>query len=239
MAAILVGTGEVDMLERGIALLSIGLVAAFAWWLGLPAALSSHGSGAPVGDRAHPVRPIRPPTHDKATHDTATHDAPNDAGERGGVGVPRRAVRVTVVRLVDGDTLIVRSRVAVPGVLAAGETRVRLLEVDTPESVESGAPVECYAHRATAELARLAPPGSEVSVLPDLDLLDPYGRTLLYVWNARGDFVNLQLVRSGAAEAVLYEPNDRYIDVMRRAEAGARASGVGLWGRCDYFGQPA
>jgi micrococcal nuclease len=234
VAAILVRTGEVDMLERGIAVLSVGLVAASAWWLGVPAALSSHGSGAPVRDRAHPVRPIRP-----ATHDTAIRDTAHDGGVPGGVGVPRRAVRVTVVRLVDGDTLIVRSAVAVRGVLAAGETRVRLLEVDTPESVEPGAPVECFAHRATEELARLAPPGSEVSVTPDLDLLDPYGRTLLYVWNARGGFVNLQLVRSGAAESVLYEPNDRYIDVMRRAEAGARASGVGLWGRCDYFGQPA
>jgi len=234
VAAILVRTGEVDMLERGIAVLSVGLVAALAWWLGVPAALSSHGSGAPVGERAHLVRPIRP-----ATHGTATRDAPHDGGVAAGVGVPQRAARVTVVRLVDGDTLIVRSPVAVPGVLAAGETRVRLLEVDTPESVEPGAPVECYAHRATEELARLAPPGSEVSVIPDLDLLDPYGRTLLYVWNAHGDFVNLQLVRSGAAEAALYEPNDRYIDVMRHTEAGARASGVGLWGRCDYFGQPA
>ena len=68
---------------------------------------------------------------------------------------------------------------------------------------------------------------------------DPYDRALLYVWNDEGVFVNLELVRSGAARAVLYEPNDRYIDQMRRAEADARDAGRGLWGACDEFGEPA
>ena len=153
--------------------------------------------------------------------------------------MPARATAVTVVRLVDGDTLVVRSRSAVPGVLSAGETRVRLLEVDTPESVKEGAPVECFAHEATVALSRLAPPGSTIRVARDRELRDVYGRTLLYAWNADGRFVNLELVRAGAARAVLYEPNDRYIDLMRRAERRARGSGAGLWGRCDHFGQPA
>lgn len=217
------------MLERLIAAMGVGLVAACVWWLGVPSALSSLGSDASVGSDA------KPPHHSRAGR---PHVAPPGVAPRD-VGVPQQATTVTVVRLVDGDTLIVRSPVAVPGVLAAGESRVRLLELDTPESVAPGVPLQCYAERATEELARLAPPQSRVSVLPDADLLDIYGRTLLYVWNARGDFVNLDLVRAGAAESVLYEPNDRYIDVMRRAESRARTDRVGLWGQCDYFGQPA
>jgi micrococcal nuclease len=47
-----------------------------------------------------------------------------------------------------------------------------------------------------------------------------------------GEFVNLQLVRSGAARAVLFEPNDRYIAQMRRAESKARAQDRGQWGAC-------
>jgi micrococcal nuclease len=47
-----------------------------------------------------------------------------------------------------------------------------------------------------------------------------------------GDFVNLELVRSGAARAVLFEPNDRYIAQMRRAERNARANDRGQWGAC-------
>lgn len=155
------------------------------------------------------------------------------------VGRPREAREATVVRIVDGDTLILRAVVETPGLPAGTETRVRLLEVDTPESVEPGRPLQCYARRASAELARLAPPGSIVSVMPDRDLLDPYGRTLLYLWNDHGAFVNLQLVRTGAARTVLYEPNDRYIDVLRHAERQARAAGTGLWGSCGYFGAPA
>ena len=155
------------------------------------------------------------------------------AGPRPHVASPSRATATaTVVRLVDGDTLIVRRATGVPGVLPAGETRVRLLEVDTPESVTPGVPVECYGPEATRDLAELTPPGSVVRVVRDRQLLDVYGRTLLYVWNARGQFVNLELVRSGAAEAVLYAPNDRYIDVMGRAEAQARRAGAGRWSRC-------
>ena len=74
--------------------------------------------------------------------------------------------------------------------------------------------------------------GTIVRVLPDRELKDPYGRTLLYLWNEGGDFVNLELVRAGAARAVLFEPNDRYIDRMRRAERDARAAGLGQWGAC-------
>jgi endonuclease YncB( thermonuclease family) len=47
-----------------------------------------------------------------------------------------------------------------------------------------------------------------------------------------GDFVNLQLVRAGAARAVLFEPNDRYIDHMLRAERKAGANDRGQWGEC-------
>ncbi|MFC4782839.1 thermonuclease family protein [Nocardioides sp. MAHUQ-72] len=155
---------------------------------------------------------------------------------RDDVSRPAGARTATVVRVVDGDTLELRVPEGTRGVPVGDRTPVRLLEIDTPESVEPGAPVECYAKRAAAELERLAPPGSKVWVLPDKDLVDPYGRTLLYVWNADGEFVNLELVRSGAARSVLYEPNDRYIGLMRRAEAQARDRGSGVWGRCDFFG---
>jgi micrococcal nuclease len=192
--------------ERLIAVVASVLVLAGMWWLAVPSALSEQGSESPPHDRG-----------------TSGLDAVR----------PSRATPATVVRLVDGDTLVVRADVDAPGLPAGAETRVRLLEVDTPESVDPGSPVECYAERASAELARLAPPGSRVWALPDQELFDVYGRTLLYLWNDRGQLVNLELVRSGAAEAVLHEPNDRYIDLVRRAESRARGAGRGLWGACS------
>lgn len=140
-----------------------------------------------------------------------------------------QAADARVVRIVDGDTVILDG----PGELLDGDdTRVRLLEVDAPESAIPDQPVECWGREAAGRLADLLPVGSEVTVRRDEELLDPYGRTLLYVWNDDDVFVNLELVRSGAAEAVLFEPNDRHIERLRDAEEEARAEGRGLWGAC-------
>ena len=153
-------------------------------------------------------------------------------------GVPGDAERTVVVDHVDGDALRARGIDGAELLPTAEDTTVRLLEIDTPESVAPGSPVECHAERASAALARLVPLGSKVWVAPDRELLDQYDRTLLYVWDESGRFVNLELVASGHARAVLYEPNDRYIDELRRAEGKARSAEAGLWGRCEYFGEP-
>jgi micrococcal nuclease len=153
-------------------------------------------------------------------------------------GVPGDAEQAVVTDHVDGDTLRLRGSDGAELIATDQETTVRMLEIDTPESVAPGSPVDCYAPRASAALELLLPLDSEVWVAADAELLDPYDRVLLYVWDANGTFVNLEMVETGHARAVLYEPNDRYIRLMRRAEGRARSAGVGLWGRCEYFGQP-
>src|SRR4051794_29302463 len=154
-------------------------------------------------------------------------------------GVPAEVADGVVVGHVDGDTIKLRPAQVTAYLEPDRVTTVRLLEIDTPESVKPDTPVECYAQRASAALSRLLPVGAHVWVKPDRDLLDPYGRTLLYLWTARGTFVNLAMVRQGFAKAVLFEPNDEYIGLMRAAERRARAEQRGLWGACRYFGQPA
>jgi micrococcal nuclease len=152
--------------------------------------------------------------------------------------VPADAERARVVGHVDGDTL----RLAPAGdsrYLPLGEeTKVRLLEIDTPESVDPSSPRECYSVRSSLALSAMLPLGVEVWMKPDRQLLDPYGRTLLYLWTADGRFVNLEMVRRGFAKAVLYEPNDEYIDDMRHAERRARQANRGLWGACGSTGEP-
>lgn len=145
-------------------------------------------------------------------------------------GIPDGSQRAVVVRVVDGDTVVLRG--VGDGVVPRGEARVRLLEIDTPESVAPDRPVECFGPEAAEGLEELVPAGARVWVQPDEELTDPYDRLLLYLWTDEGELVNLAMVRSGLAEAVLYEPNDRYIDQMRRAERQARADGRGMWGAC-------
>lgn len=146
------------------------------------------------------------------------------------VGIPDDAQPARVVRVVDGDTVLLRGSGAGP--LPGSDTRVRLLEIDAPESVAPDRPVECFGPEASRGLARLLPEGAPVWVQRDEELLDPFDRVLLYVWTDGGDFVNLEMVRSGLAEAVLFEPNDLWIDAVRAAEDEARDAGRGLWGEC-------
>ena len=152
--------------------------------------------------------------------------------------VPEEAQRARVVGHVDGDTIHLVPLDESEYLSAGEETRVRLLEIDTPESVDPSSPTECYSLRSSRALSEMLPLGADVWTKPDRDLLDPYGRTLLYLWTEDGRFVNLDMVRSGFATAVLFEPNDEYIDVMRRAERQARQANRGMWGACEYFGQP-
>jgi endonuclease YncB( thermonuclease family) len=124
----------------------------------------------------------------------------------------------TVASVTDGDTLRLRDG-----------RRVRLVQIDAPE--ESA---DCYGREATAELARLAPPGTVVSLEQDahLDAVDDYGRLLRYVLVAGVD-VNLELVRRGAAVPYFFR-GDRGIHwkELLVAVADARAARRGLWGVC-------
>jgi micrococcal nuclease len=127
----------------------------------------------------------------------------------------------TVLSITDGDTL----RLDLDG----EELAVRLIGIDTPEVYPE---VECFGPEAEALLADLAPVGTVLRVEYDLDPRDPYDRELLYLYTEDGTFVNLELVARGAAEAVLFEPNDRYWDELRAAERAAQDARLGLWAQC-------
>ncbi|MFF3214172.1 thermonuclease family protein [Streptomyces sp. NPDC002886] len=131
---------------------------------------------------------------------------------------------MTVIRVIDGDTLELRGdgRVLSKDKVA----RVRLLEIDTPER---GA---CFADDATARTTALLPTGSRVRIERDTQLYDRYDRYLLCVWNERGALVNESLVRSGHAKAVLYPPNAKYWTRISEAGDAAQRSGAGLWTAC-------
>ncbi len=138
----------------------------------------------------------------------------------------------TVVRVVDGDTLVVES--------AGEEDRIRLIGIDTPESVKPGTPVECYGKEASRHLAELLPEGSGVQLERDVEARDRYDRLLAYVYRASdGLFVNREMVADGFAQPVTYPPNVAHTDELLAAGRTARSDDLGLWGACggdDPFG---
>jgi micrococcal nuclease len=141
--------------------------------------------------------------------------------------VPAGAQQAVVVRHTDGDTFWLRGLGAgpVPGV----RTKVRLLEVDTPEVFGTAG---CFGPQASARTAALLPLGSTVRVEADRGLRDRYGRLLLYVWVPDGASLEEELLRGGYARVLLVRPNARHIAVLRAVEAQARAARRGLWGAC-------
>ncbi len=135
------------------------------------------------------------------------------------------AGEATVVRVVDGDTVVVD--------VAGTEEPVRLIGIDTPESVARDRPNECFGVEASDRLSSLLPPGTVVRLTRDVEPRDVYDRLLAYVQRASdGLFVNAAQVTDGYAEAKDYPPNTTYRDDFEQAERAARDAGLGLWSAC-------
>jgi micrococcal nuclease len=157
---------------------------------------------------------------------------PLDAADLVGAGSIAHAAEIReveragrqVTRVVDGDTLIL-----------SPNDKVRLIGVDTPETVHPKKMVECYGKEAK-EFTRSTVTGQNIRlVLDDVNAgrrhKDRYGRTLGYVYLQDGMMLNAELVRRGFAHAYTRFPF-RYLVEFRRLEQEARGRGVGLWSSC-------
>jgi micrococcal nuclease len=131
----------------------------------------------------------------------------------------------TVVRVVDGDTIHAR-------IDGRNET-IRLIGIDTPETVKPNTPVQCFGEEASHETKSLLPVGSPIRLVRDAEARDDYGRLLAYVYRATdGLFVNLALARDGFAVTLSIAPNVAHADEFAAAAAEARRAGRGLWSAC-------
>lgn len=132
------------------------------------------------------------------------------------------AADAVVTRVVDGDTIEARIEGTVED--------VRLIGVDTPETVKPGAPVQCFGLRASHFTKRRLS-GHRVRLVFGRERRDVYGRLLAYVY-VGGRFFNPVLVRRGLARTLTIPPNDRFAPRFRRLELAAARAGRGLWGGC-------
>lgn len=136
-----------------------------------------------------------------------------------------------VTSVVDGDTIVVR--------IAGRDEVVRLIGIDTPETVDPRVPVECFGAEAAAHLGELIPPGTEVRLVRDVEVRDRYDRLLAYVYRTSDDVhVNLAMVEEGFAAAYTFPPNVAHTADFVAAAARARQAGSGLWGACGGVDVP-
>jgi micrococcal nuclease len=131
----------------------------------------------------------------------------------------------TVVRAIDGDTILVR---------AEGKVwDIRLLGIDTPETVDPRKPVQCFGPEASHFTKQLVT-GRRVVLRYDQEHHDRYGRVLAYVYltSGRDRFVNARLVRLGYARTVPFAPNTEHAGELAALERQAALAGRGLWSAC-------
>ncbi len=135
--------------------------------------------------------------------------------------LPAFAESAIVERVVDGDTLK----------LSNGK-KIRLLAVDTPETVHPLKPVQCYGPEAK-EFTKHEIEGKAVLLVQDPgNKKDKYGRDLAWVYRASDMFfLNMKLVRRGYARAYLRYPTSKN-EEFYLAEKYAKEHELGLWKAC-------
>jgi micrococcal nuclease len=145
--------------------------------------------------------------------------------DRGGDDAPGASQHLSgrVVRAVDGDTL----EVALDG----GPTEtVRLIGVDTPETVKPDTPVQCFGPRASA-FEHEHVEGHRVRLVTGVEPRDYYGRLLAYVW-LDDRFLEAELLSRGLARVLTFHPNDRFAHRFEGIAQKAAKAGKGLWNAC-------
>lgn len=128
---------------------------------------------------------------------------------------------VAIDSVVDGDTV----KVHYQGKL---ET-VRLLLIDSPESVHPTKPVQPFGKDASMYLKALLKKGETVQLEVGNPSRDDYGRLLGYIW-VDGELLNERIVSYGYARvAYIIPPNTKYLDELLKAQEQAQERKTGIW----------
>jgi micrococcal nuclease len=121
-----------------------------------------------------------------------------------------------VDRVVDGDTVVLEE-----------VGKVRLIGIDTPETVDPRKPVQYFGKEASQFLTRLVL-HEKVRLEYDQQRKDKYQRTLAYLYMTDGTFVNAEIVKQGYGFAYTKFPF-KYLEQFRSYEKAAREDNRGLW----------
>lgn len=132
---------------------------------------------------------------------------------------------VLVIKVIDGDTFEIED----------GQ-KVRMVGIDTPETVDPRRPVGCFGKEASNETKSLLT-NKRVILQKDVTDKDKYGRLLRLIYLPLEDesvlFVNDYLVREGYAKAYRYPPDTTNDERFKLAEKEAKEKNKGRWGKCD------
>lgn len=129
-----------------------------------------------------------------------------------------------VLQVKDGDTFTAN--------VDGHEITVRMLGIDTPETVDPRKSVQCYGKEASDQTKKLLSKQKvRLKLNPNREEKDKYGRYLSYVY--LGDvFVNESLLQDGYAREYTFGKPYQYQKEFREIESQAKEAKKGLWGVC-------
>lgn len=133
-----------------------------------------------------------------------------------------------VTKVTDGDTLHIN--------LDGVDETVRLIGINTPETVDPRRPVQCFGKEASTRMKEIA--GGKIVRLEyddTQDARDTYGRILAYVYLEDGQMLNRKMVAEGYAYEYTYLTPYKYQKEFKGLQNLARTSEYGLWSKstCD------
>ena len=132
-----------------------------------------------------------------------------------------------VVKVVDGDTLTIAKD--------GKNVTLRLIGLDTPETVDPRKTVQCFGKEASDKAKQLLSGASvRIEMDPSQGELDKYKRTLAYVYvpansKPEGILVNEYMIREGYGHEYTYNLPYKYQTEFKAAEKSAREEKKGLW----------
>lgn len=133
----------------------------------------------------------------------------------------------SVERVVDGDTMVLN--------LEGNNVKVRMLGIDTPESVHSDKSKNTKEGKQASKFVKDLLKDKNVYLEYDVAKEDKYGRTLAYVYlDDEKMMLNKLLIEKGLAVVMTIQPNSRYADLFYECQVKARKLKVGFWAT-GYF----
>lgn len=135
--------------------------------------------------------------------------------------------KAIIVDVIDGDTIKVE--------FSNGNVEtIRLLLVDTPETVKPDTPEQPFGKEASDYMKKRLIKDTVVDIERGIEERDKYDRLLAYVY-VNGKQINEELVKEGLARvAYVFEPNTKYLERLKNAETEAKTKGIGIWSVENY-----
>lgn len=128
----------------------------------------------------------------------------------------------SVTKVIDGDTLVVE--------MNGKNVKIRLIGLDTPETVDPRKPVQCFGKEASDKAKEMLS-GKRVRIEQDASQgeYDKYGRLLAYVYLPDGTLLNEYMIAEGYGHEYTYRLPYKYQKEFKAAQSRAQEEKKGLW----------